>query len=94
MLTRQIQECGGEPSSSSGAWGAFTRQARRGADSLGNRAVLAMLEEAEELSHKRYARELSALDEATRLFVRYMLAPEQRKAHELARALLRYVKAA
>lgn len=94
LLQNKIRELGGQPVASSGAWGAFTRLVQRGADLLGNTTALAALEEGEDVGKRRYTRELGELDEATRQFVLIELAPEQQRTHDLARTLLKYVKAA
>jgi uncharacterized protein (TIGR02284 family) len=94
ILQNKIRELGGQPVSSSGAWGAFARLVQRGADLLGNRTALAALEEGEDVGKRRYAREIDELDETTRQFVLTELAPEQQKTHDLARTLQKYVKAA
>ncbi len=94
LLQDKIDELGGQPVASSGAWGAFTRLVQRGADLLGNTTALAALEQGEDVGERRYARELDELEEPLRQFVQTELAPEQRRTHDLSRTLLKYVKAA
>jgi len=94
LLRLKVSELGGEPAKSSGVWGAFARIVQRGADLLGQRAALAALEEGEEHGKKRYSRDLSTLDDATREFILTELAPEQQRTRDLARSLQRFAKAA
>jgi uncharacterized protein (TIGR02284 family) len=94
LLSAKVRELGGEPSESSGVWGAFARIVQRGADLLGHRAAIAALEEGEDQGKRRYSRDLDELEESMRTFVLTELAPEQRRTHDLAQSLQKFVKAA
>jgi len=94
LLRTKIRDFGGDPANSSGVWGAFARIVQRGADLLGEKAAIAALEEGEDQGKKRYARDLDELSQPAREFVLTELSPEQRRTHDLARSLQKYVKAA
>lgn|GEM_PF-477000 len=94
LLREKIRALGGEPAHSSGVWGAFLRAIQRGADLLGHRVALAALEEGEDQGKKRYARHLEDIEAVEREFVERELMPEQRRTHDLACALQRFVRAA
>ena len=94
LLRDRIRSLGGEPATSSGVWGAFSRAVQRGADLLGNRVALAALEEGEDQGKKRYSRDVDELQKSEREFVEKELAPEQVRTHDLARSLQKFVKAA
>ena len=94
ILRRRIIEFGGEPSKSSGVWGAFAKAVQAGADLLGDSAAMSVLEEGEDRGLRMYSDGLKSLDPVIRDLVSQTLLPAQRKTHDLCRSLKRFVKAA
>lgn len=82
LLSAKVRELGGEPSSDSGAWGAFARAMAGGAKVFGLSSAIGVLEEGEDHGVNDYARDLSDLSPATRGFVQSRIAPEQRATHD------------
>jgi bacterioferritin (cytochrome b1) len=92
LLTERIGRLGGDPPTSSGIWGAFAKVAQVGADLLGDRAAIAMLEEGEDRALKLYTDGLGDCDPNTRSFVETFL-PEEWHTHELCRSMKEYANA-
>src|SRR5207253_201887 len=80
-LRQQILRLGGEPSASSGVWGAFVMLIEGGAKLFGEHAAIAALEEGEDHGLADYRRDLEQLDADTRRFVEIELLPEQERTH-------------
>lgn len=93
QIGERIRLLGGEPSTSSGVWGAFAKAIQMGADLLGDRVIIAALEEGEDLTFRIYTDDLSDCDSKTRTFVQTVLMPEQRRTHDLCRSVMLYVNA-
>jgi uncharacterized protein (TIGR02284 family) len=89
-----LRASGGEPSQSSGAWGAFAKLVQRSADLFGDRAAMSTLEEGEDHGLKMYSEDLDLCDAQTRELIMTRLLPEQRKTHDLCRSLERFTRAA
>ena len=79
-LRRRIEEVGGQPSESSGAWGAFSRLFEGGARAFGEKAAISALEEGEDHGLKLY-RDVRELDATAREFVETDLLPAQEATH-------------
>lgn len=82
LLTSEVRRLGGQPSESSGMWGAFAKMAEGGAKALGEKAAIAVLEEGEDHGRNDYQRDLDKLDPTTREFVRTRLLAEQLRTHD------------
>jgi demethoxyubiquinone hydroxylase (CLK1/Coq7/Cat5 family) len=96
-LRQRILAEGGEPSETSGAWGAFARVVQAGADVLGNAVAIAALEEGEDHGLKLYREALAdseLIEPSFKHFVSEVLLPAQEKSHATCRSLKRFVKAA
>jgi uncharacterized protein (TIGR02284 family) len=87
LLTQQIRSLGGEPASSSGAWGAFAKLVEGTAAALGEKAAIAALEEGEDHGNADYGRDVDKLDPAVRSMVAQQIVPLQRKTHAEMSAL-------
>jgi len=87
MLRTRIIELGGEPTVSSGAWGAFAKAAEGSAAALGERAAIDVLEQGEDHGLKDYQKHLEDLDVTSRTFVAQELLPEQERTHSTLAAL-------
>ena len=94
VLRNKIYELAGQPSESSGAWGAFAKTVQAGADLLGDTVAMAALEEGEDHGIKMYTDALRDGDTVVRDLVATVLMPAQRRSHDLCRSLKRFVKAA
>jgi hypothetical protein len=94
VLRNKICELAGEPSESSGAWGAFAKTVQAGADFLGDTVAVAALEEGEDRGIKMYTDALRDGDPIVRDLVGTVLMPAQRRSHDLCRSLKSFVKAA
>lgn len=89
LLTTAIEKRGGEPASSSGAWGSFVRIIERSAVALSEESALAALEEGEDHGHQLYLRDLGNLDDGARQLIEHSILPEQRRTHDVAKAVRR-----
>jgi hypothetical protein len=80
-LRNQVSFLGGEPASGSGAWGTFARLVEGGANSFGEKAAVAALEEGEDHGLKLYRGDLDKLDVTSRGLVETDLLPAQESTH-------------
>ena len=80
-LRQHIVQLGGEPSESSGPWGAFTRLFEGGAKAFGERAAIAALEEGEDHGLRLYRDDIDKLDPQSRQLVEMDLLPAQERTH-------------
>jgi hypothetical protein len=77
---------------SSGVWGAFAKTVQVGADLLSVNTAIAALEAGEDRGLAMYSADLDGLEQETQSFIATTLLPEQRRTHDLCRALKSYVK--
>jgi hypothetical protein len=77
LLRTNILRLGGEPVDGSGLWGAFASVVEKSATVLGDRAVIAALEEGEERGLRDYRSALGKLAGDARELVELQLLPEQ-----------------
>jgi hypothetical protein len=89
LLTEAILGRGGEPSSSSGAWGSLVRMIERSAAAISESAAVAALEEGEDHGRDDYLRDIDGLEPSARQLVEYAILPEQRRTHDAIRAVKR-----
>jgi hypothetical protein len=89
MLRDQVLALRGEPSGSSGPWGAFAKAVQGTAKVFGDKATIAALEEGEDHGLKDYKRELddTDLDAQARMIVANQLLPQQQQTHARLSAL-------
>lgn len=80
-LRQHIVQLGGQPSDSSGPWGAFTRLFEGGAKAFGERAAIAALEEGEDHGLRLYRDDIDKLDASSRQLVEMDLLPAQERTH-------------
>jgi demethoxyubiquinone hydroxylase (CLK1/Coq7/Cat5 family) len=90
ILREEIEEVGGTPSETSGAWGAFANLVEGGATLLGERATIATLESGEDHGLADYQREMDSLDAEARELVEMELLPEQERTHDIMSMLKRH----
>lgn len=81
LLQRSITIFGGQPASTSGAWGSFAKLAEGSAKLFGEKAAIAALEEGEDHGLKLYLNDLEKLDASTLQLVRGELLPAQERTH-------------
>jgi uncharacterized protein (TIGR02284 family) len=86
-LRQHIALLGGEPSESSGPWGAFTKLFEGGAKTFGERAAIAALEEGEDHGLRLYRDDVEKLDASSRQLVEMDLLPAQERTHRSLSAL-------
>lgn len=83
LLRAQIGMLGGEPPSSSGAWGTFAKVMEKAATVAGEKAALAILEEGEDHGLNLYRTQTSDLDTASNVLVNQRLLPLQLETHRI-----------
>jgi len=81
LLRQRVVELGGNPSTSSGTWGAFAKLVEGASKMLGVGPALAALQQGEEHRLSDYRRDLGDLDPQSQEFVRSRLLPEQERTH-------------
>lgn len=81
-LTQRVQQLGGEPSSSAGAWGALTKLLEGGAKLFGEDSALSMLEEGEDKGRDDYQKHLDDLLPENKAFIQGEILPEQKRSHD------------
>jgi hypothetical protein len=81
LLTEAIIRLGGEPATSSGAWGAFAKAVEGSARVFGDKAAIAALEEGEDHGLRDYRGDLDDLDATARRIVETQLLPQQEQTH-------------
>ncbi len=87
ILREEIEDLGGEASTSSGGWGAFANLYEGGAKLLGEEAAIAALETGEDHGLADYKRDLDKLDFDVRDLVEGDLLPEQERTHAIVSSL-------
>lgn len=93
LLTQAIVARGGEPATSSGAWGAFSSLVASGASMFGERAAISALEEGEDHGQNDYRGDLTELDLTTRELIETRIIPEQQRTHDTMRNIKRQLAA-
>ena len=81
LLASNIRSHGGTPDSTSGVWGGFARLVERGASLIGEKSVIAALEEGEDRGLAQY-REPGKLDPSSIQLIQTVLLPKQLETHE------------
>jgi len=81
FLKDEIAALGGDPSSNSGAWGAFAKFAEGAAKVFGEKATISMLEEGEDKGLEDYRQLLEEPDESIHFCLRRLL-PMQEQTHQ------------
>jgi uncharacterized protein (TIGR02284 family) len=87
-LRERIRSLGGEPSESSGAWGAWAQTVQGTMNLFGDAAALKSLKEGEEHGLKDYQEALDDTDELTASLIQSELIPNQQKHIELLDQLI------
>jgi hypothetical protein len=82
LLREEIVALGGEPSTSSGAWGVWAKAIEGGAKIVGEKAAIAALEEGEDHGLKEYRVDDKDLDASVRQIVTSKLLPQQQQTHQ------------
>lgn len=91
VLKSKIQELGGNPAHTVGAWGTFAKLVERGAAAFGDRMAVAALEEGEDRGTRDYKEDLTKLDPNVRAFVEREILPAQEKTFGAMNALKRTI---
>lgn len=87
LLKGHILAMGGEPATSSGAWGTLSKLVQGGANVFGDKVAIAALEEGEDRRLKEYQQERDKLDPQVRAFVEQNLLTGQQKTHRILSTL-------
>ncbi|HEY9732199.1 MAG TPA: PA2169 family four-helix-bundle protein [Drouetiella sp.] len=85
-LTSKVQNAGGKPAESSGAWGAFAKMMEGGAKIAGDKAAIAVLEEGEDKGLADYKDLLEDSDPTVQMTAQALL-PKQEGTHQKMREL-------
>jgi hypothetical protein len=83
LLRQHILRLGGDPSDSSGLWGAFAQLYEAGAKLFGETATINALESGEDHGLHDFKRDLHQLDPESRRFVEAQILPEQERTHRM-----------
>jgi hypothetical protein len=87
LLRAQIKLLGGEPPTSSGAWGTFAKAVEKAATAAGERAALAILKEGEDHGLNLYRTLTADLDAISSVLVSQRLLPLQVETQRIASEL-------
>lgn len=82
LLTTEVRRMGGEPSESSGPWGAFAKLFEGAAELFGEKSAIAALEEGEDHGLKQYRDVVAKVDGTTRKWLEERIYPEQKRSHD------------
>lgn len=85
-LVSQVQNAGGQPAETSGAWGAFAKMMEGGAKIAGDKATIAILEEGEDKGLADYKKLLEDTDPTVKIAAQALL-PKQEATHQKMRDL-------
>lgn len=88
-LQNAINELGGHPEQDPGPWGGLVKLAVGGAGALGDKAVIAALEEGEDMGLNEYEWRLLRMHGEHRNLVKDELLPEQELTHKKMSKLVR-----
>jgi hypothetical protein len=91
MLREQIRQLGGNPSDSSGAWGAWAQTVQGTMNLFGDTSSLKALKEGEEHGLKDYEDALKDVDGVSRQFISNKLIPQQQRHLSLLNQLITVV---
>lgn len=86
LLRDKIIDAGGQPDTTSGAWGGFAKLVEKSASLAGKKAVYAALEEGEDHGLKEY-RDTDNVDDAVNEVIHAHLLPAQERTHDRMRIL-------
>lgn len=81
-IRERIEKMGGQPAEGSGPWGIFAKVVQGGADLIGDKAAIQVLEEGEDHGLADYQRDVDQVHGDARRFVRMELLPKQKRTHE------------
>lgn len=80
-LREQVVRMGGQPDSTSGAWGTFAKLVAGGAKAFGEKAAIAALEEGEDHGLRLYKGDIDKLDPTSRALIESDMLPAQERTH-------------
>lgn len=87
-LRNAIVESGGEPIQTSGAWGGFAKFVTDAASAMGDSAIVAALEEGEDVGSNEYEWKMLNIHGDNRALIRDELWPKQKATHKLISQLV------
>lgn len=91
LLSQRITGLGGEPALTAGLWGAIANIVTSGASLLGEKALIAALEEGEDRLRADYLKEITDLDPLDARFVEAELFVEQQRTHDTLSEIKRWL---
>jgi demethoxyubiquinone hydroxylase (CLK1/Coq7/Cat5 family) len=91
ILSDEIRRLGGDPVTSSGAWGSFAKLVQGSASVLGEKTAIAALEEGEDHGNEDYERDVSKLEPTVRAVIEQKVVPLQLRTHASMSALKKRV---
>mgnify|MGYP000158458199 CR=1 FL=1 len=80
-LIDRISDLGGQPSTEGGAWVGFTKVVENAASLLGTGAVIAALEQGEDIGLDSYRTPMTELDQVSRQMIDSDILPAQERTH-------------
>ena len=81
VLTRRILELGGDPTVKGGAWVGFTKVIEQAASLIGHSAVIAALEQGEDIGLDNYKDAVEKVDPMSKTMILSDLLPAQERTH-------------
>jgi uncharacterized protein (TIGR02284 family) len=87
-LRTAIIDSGGEPIQTSGAWGGFAKLITDAASAMGDSAIVAALEEGEDVGSNEYEWKMLNIHGDNRALIRDELWPKQKATHKLISQLV------
>ncbi len=87
-LRNAIIESGGQPIESSGLWGGFAKLVTNAASAMGDSAIVAALEEGEDVGSNEYEWKMLNIHGDNRALIRDELWPKQKATHKLISQLV------
>lgn len=83
LLRRRIQEMGGTPEKSSGAWGVFSKMVEGSAKLFGDKSAISALEQGEDRGRDNYQEKIDKLAPENQSFITSEVLPEQHRSHDM-----------
>jgi len=82
LLKIRVNELGGEPTNSSGAWGGLAKLMEGGAKAFGEKSAISMLEEGEDKGRDEYQKDVKKLSAENQSFINNVVLPQQLRSHD------------
>lgn len=83
LLRRRIEQMGGTPADSSGAWGTVSKLFEGGAKLFGDKSAVSALEQGEDRGKENYQKKVDKLAPENRSFIATEVLPEHQRSHDM-----------